>query len=794
MLQIPLKQAWRRLWRNRLYTLLNLGGLTVGLAAAILILLWVQNERSFDQYHGQAAQTYRVTNTLQMSDEPWVWSKSPLELGEAAQKRVPGVERVARFKKPWQPLVFRVRNELRTEEAAAFVDSTWFEAFDYNFRVGNPATVLADINSVVLTETRARTWFGSTEAAVGKLVRLDSTDLVVRGVIGDNPTHSSFRFEVLLPIAASLRDANTRRNDRDWGNFHYQLFLQLTPGTPPAAVGPQLTRLYQEFKKDSTITASLLPLREVHFATGFQSDDLPKGNRRTVRTLGLVGLLVLVIASINYVNLATALASQRAKEVGLKKIIGAGRGRLFGQFLGESILLTFLALVVALGLVAVALPSFNAFTEKQFTLDFGNRTLWLILLGSTGLTVLLAGGYPALLLSSLQPLQVLRGGNVLGAQNAYFRQGLVVVQFMISIVLIVSTLVIYRQLRYVQTQDPGYQREHVFTFQLPFSLGEQQGAVSDFLRERLRTQSGVRGVTSANLSIVDLRSRHSGSLKWAGKPDDFDPTVTQFSVEPETQSFFGLKLTAGRWFDHSMKLDTANVLLNETAVRTLGLKPPVVGQWFEFHGRRGQIIGVVRDFHFNSFHQKIEPMVLFNAPWQRRQFFVKTTGTGASRVLAEAENAWRVRLPDVPFRYQFLDDQFNQLYQAEQQAGVLFNVFSAIAVLISCLGLFGLATFTAEQRTKEIGVRKVLGASVFSLVALLSRDFLKLVLLALLLAAPVAWYAMSKWLQDFAYRIDIEWWVLAAAGVLAVGIALLTVSFQAIKAALMNPVKSLRSE
>ena len=790
------KMAVRSLWRNRLYSLLNLVGLAVGLAASVMILLWVQSELSFDSYHREADRTYRVTNTLDVGgDEPFVWSTSPLILGETAQREVPGIHRIAQTKLPFEALVFRVGDSFLSEEKAAYVDSNWFAAFDYQFVAGDSKQALADPNSVVLTESKAQGWFGSTEAALGKAVRLDSADLVVRAIVRDYPANSSFRYEVLLPVAAAIRRPKARQNDYSWGNFNYQLFLQLDEGVKPEKIGPQLTQLYYAYRKDSSATASLLPLREIHFNTSFQSDNLPKGNRQTVMTLGLIGLLILIIASINYVNLTTALTSRRAKEVGMKKIMGAGQGRMFAQFLGESVLLILLALILALGLIEYSLPYLNDFTDTHFVLDFGDSTLWLLLGGSVGLTVLLAGIYPSLLLASLKPVNVLKGENVLSTRNAGFRQSLVVVQFAISLVLIVSTLVIYRQLSFALNQNPGYQRANIFSFQMPPSLrGSQKVEAREYIKQSLGNFTGIAGVASANQSIVYVNSTHSGSLKWGGKPDDFTPTVSQFAVEPELQSVFDLKLTSGRWFRRDMKLDTANVVLNETAVKLLGLKPPVVGQWFEFQSRRGQIIGVTKDFHFKSFHEKIEPMVMFYDPTWHAQIFVKTSPGATTTALAETERIWKERFPETPLDYKFLDDSFEQLYKADRQAGQLFNVFSGIAILISCLGLFGLATFTAEQRTKEIGIRKVLGASVASIVALLSKDFVKLVLVAIVIASPIAWYAMNEWLADFAYKIDIGWWVFALAGGLAVGIALLTVSFQSVKAALMNPVESLRSE
>lgn len=647
---------------------------------------------------------------------------------------------------------------------------------------------------MVLTETKAQSWFGNTEAALGKFVRLDSADLVVRAIVRDYPANSSFRYDVLLPVAAAIRRPKDRKNEYNWGSFNYQLFLQLDEGVKPEKLGSQLAQLYYAYKKDSSTTASLLPLRDIHFDTSFTSDTLDKGNRRTVTTLGLVGLLILIIASINYVNLTTALISKRAKEVGMKKIIGVGRGQMFAQFLGESAMLILLALLLALVLIQSSLPYLNDFTDNHFALDFRDDSLWLLLGGSLGLTVLLSGIYPSLLLSSLKPVSILKGGNVLGSRKAGFRQGLVVIQFSISLVLIVSTLVIYRQLNYARNQNPGYQRAHVFTFEIPNGWGAKGAETLEYFKQNLEKFAGIAGVASASQSIAYVSSFHTGNLKWEGKPDDFTPKVSQFSVDPELQSVFDLKLTSGRWFRRDMKLDTANVILNETAVAALGLKPPVVGQWFEFQGRRGQIIGIAKDFHFKTFQDKIEPLVIFNDPGWQSQIFVKTNPGTTATALAQTEKVWKERFPEIPLDYKFLDDSFEQLYKADRQAGQLFNVFSGIAILISCLGFFGLATFTAEQRTKEIGVRKVLGASVASIVTLLSKDFLKLVLIAIVIASPIAWYAMNAWLADFAYKIEISWWVFALAAGLAVGIALLTVSFQSVKAALMNPVKSLRSE
>jgi ABC-type antimicrobial peptide transport system permease subunit len=789
---IDFKIALRTFWRNRLYTFLNFTGLSVGLSASVLILLWVQNERSFDGYHEKSEQIFRVTNTLVKQDPPWIWSNSPYVLGGAAQLEIPGVEKVTRFS-PYIPTsVFKIGDKYFEEKKIAQVDSNWFDFFRYSFIAGNESA-LREPNALVLTESKAETWFGDADP-IGKVVRMGKTDLVVRGVVKDNPANSSFQFNVLVPVSAIFQDENYRSNASNWRNFNYQLFLRLKSGTSLSQVKSQINRFYTDNRKDSSIVASLIPLKDIHFDNSFQSDPLVKGNMRTVLIMGVIGVLILVIASINFVNLTTALASKRAREVGLKKMIGAGRGTLFGQFLGESVIQILFAILGALLIINLVLPVFNDFTDKKFVLEYNNGLLWLLLLGGGFATLLLAGVYPSILLSSLKPVSLVKSNSPKSA-NSYFRQSLVVVQFTISLILVIGTICIDRQLHFMQTQDPGYKREHVFTFSVPSSEKPEQSAGGlKYIIQNIQGLTAVKGVATANTSIINIGISHSGSLKWAGKADDYVPSVNTISAGEELPAMLGMKLKEGRWLENNRKADTANVVLNETAVKTFGLKSPVVGQWFGFQGRRGQIVGVAKDFHFKSFHEKIAPLVMDNDAYWQREILVKTSGANASEVLAEVGKIWTAQFPDKPFAYQFLDEQYNKLYKSEQQAVQLFKSFAGIAILISCLGLFGLATFTAQNRIREIGIRKVLGATVYGIVSLLSKDFLKLVMISLFVAIPVANYFMGKWLQGFEYRIEIQWWIFALAGILAVGIAMITVSFQSVKAALMNPVKTLRSE
>ncbi|CAG5003528.1 hypothetical protein DYBT9275_03172 [Dyadobacter sp. CECT 9275] len=787
-----LKIAIRNLKSSRLFTLLNIVGLAGGMLSAVFILLWVQNEMSFDTYHKNSADIYRVTNTLSKQDPPWIWSNSPYVLGEAAKNLIPGVEKTTSFSAFWRPVVVKIDHKVFDEKRVARVDANWFDFFDYAFIRGDKSS-LADINSLVFTESKAKAWFGN-EDPVGKIIRIDTTDFVVRGVLKDNPANSSFQYDVLIPVASSMQNSAFRANSTNWRNFNFQVFMQLKPGTSLKPVADQINRLYQENRKDSSIVASFIPLTDIHFDTSFQSDALIKGNVKTVTMMGIIGVLILVIASINFVNLTTALASKRSREVGLKKMLGAGRGRLFGQFLTESAIQILAAVMITVLLFRFCLPLFNDFTEKHFVLNGGNGIIWLLLSGCGVATFLLAGIYPSILLSALKPAEIVKASTP-KSSNSRFRQGLVVIQFAISIILMIGTLSIDRQLDFMKKQNPGYNREHVFTITPPVANDMKQRAnARAYLKENIGQLAVVKGIATANESIVNMGNSHSGSLNWQGKPDDFIPTVTTLSAGNEFPKLLGMKLAAGRWLENDRKMDSANVVLNETAVKTFGLKAPVIGQSFEFQGRKGQIVGVVKDFHFNSFHEEIAPLVMDNYPDFQEQIFVKAEEANMATVLAQTEKIWQNRFPGTPFKYQFLDEQYNNLYKDEQQAVKLFNFFASVAILISCLGLFGLATFTAQNRTREIGIRKVLGATVYGIVALLSADFLKLVLIASVVAIPVAHYFMEQWLAGFAYHIEMQWWIFADAGILALFIALATISFQSIKAALTNPVDSLRSE
>ncbi|MBS1527642.1 MAG: ABC transporter permease, partial [Bacteroidetes bacterium] len=573
--------------------------------------------------------------------------------------------------------------------------------------------------------------------------------------------------------------------EQDWGDYFYDTYVLLKPGASAKAVADKLTAIHIANQKDAAqakLQYIAEPLLHLHL---YNLDGTPAG-LQTARIFLIVAVLILIIACINYVNLSTARAMLRSKEVSVRKIIGAERRQLFGQFIVETTLFFIAAVMLSLIAVKSLMPVYNTISGKQMQFDMFDAGIWKVIALTVVGTLAASSIYPALLLSSFKPINALKGKLSLGVGNVMFRKSLVVTQFIFSIVLIIGTLVIRQQLKYIQEKDLGYDKSHVFGLDMGGIYGHY-----DAVRAELMSQPGVVDVTRAGDNIISLNGT-TGDTDWDGKDSKLNFLISQLNVDHTYINFFKLKIVAGRQFREG-KADSASFILNETAVREAGIKDPV-GKRFTLHQTRGTIIGVVKDFHFASLKQKIEPAILCDAPLNCGTIFVKTTGQDAPRAIKAAEKVFKQYNPIVPYSYEFLDVDYDNLYKSDTRSGTLFSIFAGIAIFISCLGLLGLATYTAQVKVKEIGIRKVLGASVASITAMLSKDFLKLVVVSLIIAAPIAWYAMHKWLQDYAYRIQLHWWVFALAGVSAILIAFLTISFQAIKAALTNPVKSLRSE
>jgi putative ABC transport system permease protein len=789
MLRNYLIIAFRNLWRNKVYAFINIFGLAVGLAAGMLMFLWVQDELSYDRFHKNPEKLFRLAVQVNMDGKDVTWSTTAAPIAVLGKKEIPGIEKTCLISGAYGT-GFSYKNHVFVEPRVMNVDASFFEMFNFPLVQGNPEKPFSNLEAVVITESTAKKYFGN-ENPVGKILRVNNTyNAEVSGVIRDMPDNSSLQYDILLNFegvkAGFKGNGQWKTVDEDWGNFNYDIYFQLTNPASAPDIAKKLTQIHERGQPD---------IKPYHIRYLFQSitqmhlyaPDGENSGMRVVQIMALVAGIIVLIACINYVNLATARASKRAKEVSMRKIVGANGSQLFGQFLGESAIVFVISLVLALVLIALLVPVYNELAGKHLSFNVFNPKM-LAMLGATLLvTLLLAGAYPAWVLSRFKPIEAMRGVvHSSGGKNAWLRRSLVVVQFSFSILLIISTLVIGRQLDFIRKKNLGFDKENILTFGMRKMNEHYETARTELLR-----QPGVLGVTASGNDILNIQSS-TGDTDWDGKDPKRAFIVKQLPVDKGFLQVMNLKLAQGTGFTGT-PADSTNYILNETAIAQMGMKDPV-GKRFKFHERNGVIVGVVKDFHHQNMRQKIEPLIIFYEPGWRWKMYVKTSAQDAAKAMAAAEKIFRQYNGNDPFEYGFLDEAFNKMYRSDQTLGRLFNFFAAIAILISCLGLFGLATYTAETRTKEIGIRKVLGASVSQIVAMLSRDFVKLILISALIAFPLAWLGLNKLLESYAYRVEISWWIFALAGVLALLIALLTVSFQAIRAALANPVKSLRTE
>lgn len=806
MLTNYLKIAWRTLVRNPAFSAINIVGLAIGLATCLLISLFVFDELSYDRFNAKADRIVRVTFRGTMNGGKISEAMVMPPVARTLKATFPEVLDATRLREGGSQL-FTVKNKTFRQEAIAFVDANFFGVFSLPFRQGDPKTALSQPNTVVITEAVAHRYFGDDDP-MGKVLTLkgEPVTYTVTGIIDPMPTNAHFHFDFLVSLAG-LPDADSP----SWMTSNYYTYLVLPEGydykrleakLPPVVVsqmGPQIQQAFgmsmaQFRRKGNDVGLFLQPLTAIHLHSSFAFDLSPAGDIRYVYTFGAIALLMLLIACINFMNLSTAGASKWAREVGIRKVLGSRIQRLVGQFLIESMLLTAVALVLAIGLVYLILPFFNELAGKNLTFSLLEKP-WLlpVLLAFGAVVGVLAGSYPAFFLSSFKPIAVLKGKVIRGQSMIGLRSSLVVFQFCMSIGLTIGATVVYQQLRYIQTRKLGYNRDQVLVLREAWRLGNREATVRDeLLRDSRVVNASISGYlpagpTNSNNFIVYADNNASQLVK-----------TLRYEVDTRYLPTMGMRLVTGRNFSAAFGTDSLGVMLNETAAKTFGWGRQAMGHTLTRSDDNGKkqtyrVIGIVEDFHFKSLHERIAPLVMTLG---RPDGFliVKTKTQHIAGLLADLKKQWAVLVPDQPFTYAFLDEQFNATYRSEQKMGLMLGIFAGLTIFVACLGLFGLAMFTAGQRTKEIGVRKVLGASVASIVALLSRDFLKLVLVALLIATPLAWYGMDSWLQDFAYRIDIAWWVFAGAGLLAVVVALLTVSFQSIKAALMNPVTSLRSD
>jgi len=801
MINHYLKTAWRNLVRQRFNSLINLAGLSIGMAAAVFIFLWVKNELTFDSYHPDAKHIYLVKNYPGASKkEGPAWESSPFLLGEEARTQLPEVLEVARLRTmKYENPYFNIKGEFTREKNCAYVDPAWFRVFKYEFIYGDTASFNNHPFSLLLAASKAKQYFGN-ENPIGRIIKIDTLNYEVRAVVKDNPVNSSFQFDVLVPLAARLANPKTKKGDEYWGNFYYLTFLKLTPSANAQTVAAKLEGIIRKKSNDARMNIGLGALADLRFDTELSYSILGHSDKKVVYIFAVLGILLLLIACINYVNLTTARATLRAREVSIKKIVGAGKRQLFIQFVIESAAISTLALAITLCLIRLILPVFNQFTEQYFSLELSNPGLWMIFGGTLFTTILLTGIYPAILLTSFKPLAVFRGLNVLQIKDTVLRKGLVILQFSISIVLITGTIVIYRQLQFINKQNAAYNRSQLLSFSIPYKLlrnykEEQRASITASMKKELLAETSISDASLMDMeSVVNIEGGSSGSNDWDGREKDFRPMIVFMHADTSFKKIVNLKMKDGRWYQPGNMADGHNSILNETAVKEFNIHTPVIGQRFVAQGDTGVIIGVVKDFYYKSMHEKIGPVVIKADDGWNSTYLVETAPGKIMEAQKASEKIWKNFFPNEPFLYSFVSEEFDKLYRADRKTATLIWIFSMIAIFISCLGLFGLAAFTAEKRTKEIGIRKVLGASITNIVSLLSAEFVYMVLFSMIIAFPLAWLAMNKWLENFAYRITIGWWIFLTAAIIALLVALLTVSLQAVKAALANPVKSLRTE
>lgn len=780
--------AWRNLLRNKFYTSINISGLAIGLSVGIMILLWVQDEFSYDGFHSNAKNIYKINSHLGSGAGSQVWEGSPSPLAVHSRKEIPEVENAVRIADNYESSLFEYKEKHFPGTKMAYADPSFFTVFDFKLKKGNRLAPFEGSHSVILTSSVARKYFGE-EDPIGKVLVADKKDnYKVTGVLEDFPQNSTIQYDMIFPMdlnAEKFRgNGSWKTIDEDLGNYFYKIYIQLKPGASPEVAEKKISRMFAGLKGEVVSDGSftLQPLKDLHLYA-------PDGNAsamQSVRTFLMVAILILIIACINYVNLSTARSILRSKEVSVRKIIGAGRNQLFIQFICESVLLFFISSILAFAIIRLMLPLYNEISGKQLVLSLGNAEVWLVLLGSIVGSLIIASIYPAVLLSSFKPVEALKGKLSGGTGNAGFRKALVVTQFVFSVALIISTIVIGLQLKYVREKDLGYDKEHIFSFFIRQELFDHFAAA----RTELLKNPGVLEVSSSTSPIVGVNTT-TGDTDWEGKEAGSTFLVHANGVDEHFIPLFKINMAEGKNFTGA-KSDSAHVILNETAVKEAGIKNPI-GKRFTLWQNSGTIIGVIKDFNYSSLKEKIEPLVFFYQPASYRMF-VKTTGKDADKAIAATQKMWTSYIAAYPFGYTFVDEDYDRLYKNEQRTATLFNVFAVVAISICCLGLFGLSTYTAQVKRKEVGIRKVLGASVSNITGLLAKDFVVLVFISLLIAIPIAWWAMNAWLQDFVYRISISWWVFALSGIIAVFIAFVTVSFQAIKAAMANPVTSLKEE
>jgi len=785
MIKNYLKTAFRSLWRNKTYSLLNIFGLAIGVACAGLIFLWVEDEKGYDEVYAKKDRLYTIMTNQTYDGVTRTFGSSPGPMAYAFKTQVPGIANACRMR--GMKSLFSLADKSMYEQGY-YADTSVLDMLTPTFVQGNATTAFNETHGLVISEKMAAHFFEKNESVVGKTLKLDNAEsYIISGVIKDLPSNSTFKIDWIANF-----DIYYKQNIgllSNWGSNATNTFIELQPNANADEVNKQILAIYKKEEPESSTIPFLFAMQDWRLRDKFEGGKQVGGRIEYIKMFSIIAWVILFIACINFMNLATARSEKRAKEVGVRKVMGAGKGLLIAQFIGEAVLMSFVAVLIGVLLIAALLPAFNILIEKHLVVGWTVPSHIAALVSIALLCGLVAGSYPALYLSSFNPVSVFKGVKLKDGFAALVRKGLVVAQFTVSIVLIIGTFIIYQQIQHVKSRDLGYDKDHLISIDV---RGDMVKNLS-LIKQDLLNSGLIENAAFNSFNTVNIGNNGSG-LEWQGKDPNSRILISNRLTSPGLIPTLGLKLIEGRDFNQDATIDSTNVIITQSFAQLMG-KETAIGKIINNGERDLTVVGVVNDFVYGDMYGKNDPVIFYCNPARGRYLYVRSKAEARPEtVLAQLQKTLKTYNPAYPFEYSFVDEQFNEKFKSEMLVGKLSRIFAALAIVISCLGLFGLAAYTAQRRTREIGIRKVLGASVTGITGLLSKDFLRLVFLSAIIAFPLAWWAMYTWLQGYAYRISINPWVFVLAGLAAMLIALFTVVFQSIKAAIANPINSLRSE
>jgi len=784
-----LKVTLRNIWRNPAFSAINILGLSLGITCSLLILLWIRDERSIDSFHTNRNTLYTIVQRTYADDKMGIGYETPGLLGEEMKRTFPEIEYAANYS-TWGNLSTFRAGEKTMKASGEYASEDFFRLFSFPILQGDAATALNSITSIAISQKLATSFFGSPGDAIGKTIRFGIKDNFTVSAVFDVPANSSLHFDYLINWNYFKRE-----NDwvKDFNNVAPHTTVRLRNDANPTKFRTRIQHFLDNLNTKQTAgyhaELDMQRFDQTYLNGAFKNKQIGGGRIEYLWLFSLIAIFILLIACVNFMNLTTARSLKRAKEIGIRKTSGAQKSSLIAQFIGEAVLFATLAVILSICIVTLALPPFNKITGKQMQLPIHDPGFWFALITITILSGLISGSYPAFFLSSFNPVQVLKGSLRLGSGSGRLRKGLVVFQFTLSSLLIIGAIIVSKQIRFIQAANLGFDRENLITIPLEGTLAKDYPV----FKQQLTKMPGILQATEISQSPVQTENYWINDIRWEGKNLRTHPAFAIIYSDYDLAKTMRLQMKEGRDFAKNFPTDTTGYILNESAVARMGISNPI-GQSLTCLGKKGPIIGVVRDFHFNSLHQPIAPLIIAYGVSEGNNILIRTAAGQSTQAIASIQKIWRQFNPQFPFSYQFTDEAYQRLYSNEEVVGKLSSIFAALAIAISCLGLLGLSAFTAGQRGKEIAMRKVLGASLAQLFFLLSGDFLRLVLLAFAIAIPVSWWMMTRWLDDYAYRTPISAWIFIAAGGLSLFVTMATVSFHVLKAALASPIKNLTAQ